>query len=178
VQHMILFLIACGLAAVVPFVPLGPSTERVDASFPGWPSHVEGRSLTAAPLSAQEQRFEQGFPGRIAKFTDGSRAVIVRWVARETRKLHPARDCFRGSGYRVTPLPLHRDEYGNLWGCFAANRGQENLLVRERICDDSGLSWTDVSAWYWAALLGRSAGPWWATTVVQTAGAGKHLKFP
>ena len=28
-------------------------------------------------------------------------------------------------------------------------------------------SWTDVSSWYWQALLGKTHGPWWAVTVTE-----------
>ena len=33
------------------------------------------------------------------------------------------------------------------------------------IVDAQGASFTDASAWYWAALLGQSQGPWQAVTV-------------
>jgi hypothetical protein len=56
---------------------------------------------------------------------------------------------------------------GLLWGAFEATRGPERVIVKERITDESGKYWTDVSAWYWAALLGQTDGPWWAYTVVE-----------
>jgi len=40
-----------------------------------------------------------------------------------------------------------------------------NLLA----LDGRGGHWTDVSAWYWSALLGSSEGPWWALTVAENA---------
>jgi hypothetical protein len=39
------------------------------------------------------------------------------------------------------------------------------LYVREVIADSHGNRWTDVSAWYWAAVRGETQGPWWAITV-------------
>jgi hypothetical protein len=27
----------------------------------------------------------------------------------------------------------------------------------------------DASSWYWAALLGKSSGPWWAVTTIEVA---------
>jgi hypothetical protein len=39
--------------------------------------------------------------------------------------------------------------------------------VYERIYDVAGNSWSDVSAWYWAALLGKSAGPWWSVVIAE-----------
>jgi hypothetical protein len=168
-----LFVIACVLAAAAPFVPSPQAVRPEKHAFPGWPTHFDGRTLAAMPLSEREQTFAQGFPGRMATFTDGERTILFRWVTKDTRKLHSAWDCFRGSGYRVTPLPLHKDEHGQLWGNFRATRGSETVHVSERISDDSGNAWTDVSAWYWAALLGQSNGPWWAVTVVR-AGQGEE----
>jgi hypothetical protein len=39
--------------------------------------------------------------------------------------------------------------------------------VCERIVDAKGEAFTDTSHWYWASLLGRSAGPWQAVTTAQ-----------
>lgn len=137
-------------------------------TFSGWPTRHEGRPLKRLPLTHREERFSLGFPGRIAKFTDGSRMVIVRWVTKETRKLHPASDCFKGIGYAVQPLPIHIDAQGTRWGCFKGTRDANNILVFERIFEDAGAGWTDVSAWYWAAVLRQTHGPWWAVTVVES----------
>jgi hypothetical protein len=125
------------------------------------------------PLGAVELRFAQDFPGRIARFTDGEREIVVRWVSQETRRLHPASDCFRGSGYSVEPQPLVIDNDGNRWGSFIASRSGEQLTVRERIYDQEGHAWTDVSAWYWSAATGKSRGPWWALTI-----ASKQRNLP
>jgi len=118
-------------------------------------------------LSEREERFGREFPGRVARFTDGRREIIVRHVTEPTRRLHPASDCFAGLGYRVRPLPLHVDGAGARWGSFGAERGGERFLVRERIYADAGGSWPDVSSWYWAAATGADRGPWWAVTVAE-----------
>jgi hypothetical protein len=167
------FVIACVLAAIVPLAPSLQAAKHADRGFPGWPTHFEGRALTRIGLSEREQAFAKGFPGRMAAFTDGRRTILFRWVAKETRKLHSSWDCFRGSGYSVSPPHLRKYETGRLWGAFRATRGPETLHVSERISDDSGKFWTDVSAWYWAALLGKSPGPWWAVTAVR-AGQGEE----
>ena len=39
--------------------------------------------------------------------------------------------------------------------------------MREAITDGTASRWTDVSQWYWEALLGRTQGPWWAITVAE-----------
>lgn len=141
------------------------NTKRDDAP-PSWPTIFEGRALTPLPMSVVEQRFAVQFPGRIGRFTDGRRNIILRVVDQPTRLLHPAADCFRGIGYRVEqPRVMQRND-GAAWGCFAAGRDGNRRTVCERIHDGDGHAWTDVSAWYWAATLGRTHGPWWAVTVV------------
>ncbi len=169
-RRTVLYIIACTLAGLVPWLPMQSKLQGRESSaiaFPGWPTHFEGHALTALPLSEREQRFSSDFPGRIARFTDGEREVIFRWVTEATRKLHPASDCFVGIGYHVQPLPLQIDEAGARWGSFNAIRGGEKLRVYERIYTDTGNGWTDVSAWYWAAVSDETAGPWWAATVAE-----------
>jgi hypothetical protein len=169
-RHKITYAGACLLALLAPWLSAAPRSTGgagAGADFPGWPTSFEGRGLTQLPLSEREERFAGDFPGRIGRFTDGRREVIVRFVTDATRKLHPASDCFAGVGYRVRPLPLRVDEAGARWGSFTAERGGERLRVYERIHADSGGSWEDVSAWYWATAGGRSPGPWWAVTVAE-----------
>lgn len=161
---LLAFLAACLLAALVPFTT-SPAETITTHDFPGWPSHFEGKALRSLPLTDLEKRFAAHFPGRIARFSDGQREIILRWVTAPTRKLHPAVDCFRGSGYRIEPLPLDVDAHGQRWHRFLATRQDERLLVRERIWDERGEQWSDVSAWHWRAFWRESAGPWWAATV-------------
>jgi hypothetical protein len=164
-----LYVIACLFAMLTPFVKLESSRGASEARFSGWPAHHDGIILEPVPLTEREIRFQSGFPGKIAKFTDGRRTIIMRWVVEETRKLHPASECFKGIGYGVRPLPIRADPHGVLWGSFLAVRGKERVRVSERIFDESGNCWTDVSAWYWAALLEKTRRPWWAITVVEDA---------
>lgn len=165
------FVVCCALAAVAPFFARQAAYSTESISFPGWPLQFEGRTLTELPLTPRERQFTEGFPGKIARFTDGRREIIVRWVTRETRALHPAADCFRGIGYSVRPLPLATDSEENHWGTFEASRKDETLLVRERIYSAAyGQSWSDVSSWYWQAMLGTSQNNrtgWWAVTVAE-----------
>jgi hypothetical protein len=135
--------------------------------FAGWPTQFEGKTLTPLPLSALERQFATDFPGRIGRFTDGEREIVIRWVTEATRQMHFASDCFQGLGYTVKPLPVHRDDHGSLWASFTASKGNERLRVYERIHNDAGETWTDVSAWYWSALRNEGGGPWWALTVAQ-----------
>ena len=128
-RSSLFYIIVCVIAALPPFL----STQSESAgnaaavAFPGWPTEFEGRTLTAVPLTELEERFNTDFPGKIARFTDGKREIVIRWVTEATRKLHPASDCFQGLGYTVKPLAMHRDEKGSLWSRFAATKGNERL---------------------------------------------------
>jgi exosortase/archaeosortase family protein len=164
--RMVLPLLAVGaLAAAIPLWSPPPAASH--EGFPGWPVTFEGRTLTALPLTPQETRFEKSFPGRIGRFTDGERTIVLRWVRRPSRQMHPAETCFRALGFAIAPAPLVRAADGRLWSAFRASRGLESLQVRAQIRDEAGATWPDVSTWFWAAASGRSAGPWWAVTVAQ-----------
>ena len=174
----------CVTAALAPLAPrartgrdAAGSAAEAAASFPGWPAQFEGRALTALPLSELEQRFQQNFPGRVGRFSDGRREVILRWVAEGSRKLHSASDCFKANGHGVTPQPIHVAA-GQRWSGFIAAKAGRRLLVRERIHDGAGAQWSDVSAWYWTAQLGRSTGPWWAVTVASTLEPEQNIAQP
>lgn len=161
------YFIICGLAASMPLLSFTEPQPVTGPEFPGWPTHFAGKTLHRLPDSPVEQRFAQGFPGRLAQFTDGERNVLIRWVTEPSRKLHPSADCFQGTGYRITPRPLWIDAQQQLWRSFQAEQGQKTLRVYERIYDEQGGSWTDVSTWYWNALLGNTQGPWWAITFIE-----------
>jgi len=103
--------------------------------------------------------------------TDGRQTLVMREVRQPTRMLHPAADCYRALGYRITQERLeHQVQAGesNLWRCFVAQRhGSQKFHVCERIVDAQGTAFTDTSAWYWAAASGRLTGPWQAVTVAR-----------
>lgn len=169
------FLLVCVLAALVPLH--SRSLAQPPTSFPGWPAQFEGHALHELPLTEQEQRFAAEFPGRIGRFTDGSREIVMRWVGGPTRKLHPAADCFRGSGYAVTPAPIEVIDGGS-WGAFDAQRKGVRVRVREAILATDGQRWTDASSWYWAAVRDRTHGPWWAITVATSLAAPGAMNVP
>ena len=168
---LVVFLSTCLVAAFVPL--LEPHTDTCANGFPGWPASFEGRSLIEEPLNRMEKDAEHSFPGRIGRFNDGQRQIVLRWINRPSRQLHPAEVCFRGLGYQVVPGPLTRDNEGTLWSTFAAARGKERLTVKTLIRDEHGQTWQDVSSWFWAAALGRSTSPWWAITVAE-----RRIGFP
>lgn len=166
---VIAFGLACVCAALAPLADNTPKAASAADGFPGWPASFEGAALTQLPLSPIEERFGQNFPGRLGRFSDGRREIILRWVASATRKLHPAADCFKANGYTLVPLPLSVKD-GERWSGFSAARGKQKFEVRERIVDATGKQWSDVSAWYWAVQLGQTTGPWWAVTVARSNG--------
>jgi len=157
----------CLTAAIVPCLTAPRSHAEASNAFPGWavaPIPIDCANL---PLGPREAHFAAGFPGRIGVFSDGSRTYVVRWVRTPTRKLHPASDCLLAVGYSVKPAPILIHPDGSRWGSVTAARGTETLRVQEHIVDAEGREWTDVSAWFWSAALGRSHGPWWAVTVFE-----------
>ena len=160
------FLIACMVAGLVPLLTGSRESAAGARQLATWPSEYASAAWREAALEPREAAFFASFPGAIARRTDGVRSVLLRSVSEPTRRLHSAQECYRGLGFEVRELPLQRGAAG-LWGAFVATRGADRLLVRERIRDARGGEWTDVSAWFWSALLGRSEGPWLAETVAQ-----------
>ncbi len=117
-RSIVFYIVACAVAALIPYVSTQYQTAAGTAPavmFPGWPSKFENKTLTPIALNEMETSFASDFPGRIARFSDGERELIIRWVTEPTRKLHPSSDCFQGLGYIVKPLAAHRDEHGALW---------------------------------------------------------------
>lgn len=159
------FLASCVIAGLVPF--RSPTHANTTMALPDWPTQWDGREISQVPLSGRDEKFSENFPGRIAKFTDGQREFVFRWVTTGTRQLHSSADCFRGAGYTITPQPAFRDQSERQWSVFLARRDSRQLLVRERIVDQQGREWTDVSAWFWSVALGQTQGPWLSVTAVE-----------
>lgn len=159
-------LILCTIvAACVPIVLGHQGTDSMSRNFPGWPKQFEGLDLKPIPATPVQEQFMSGFPGRIAAFTAGSKTVVLRYIEQPTRQLHASSDCYRGAGYSIHWLPIVTEKDGTRWSSFRAEKGAENQLVRERIFDGKGSSWTDVSAWYWATVMRQTSKPWWGFTV-------------
>lgn len=159
--------IAFVAAALLPLARSAPDASSARVEHVEWPQAWDGRALRPLALSAVEQRFAARFPGAIGRFSDGERVLVLRSVNAPTRMLHPAADCFRGLGWRIEQARLEHDARQRLWRCFEAHRSGEGLRVCERIEGRDGSSFTDASAWFWAASFASSAGPWQAVTVVE-----------
>jgi len=159
-----LVLAAC---ALLPLAGRGAAVPTNVAAPHEWPRVWQGEALRPLALSEVEQRFAQRFPGHIGRFAGAGSVWVLRDVTQPTRTLHPASDCFRGVGYRIEQTSLQREADSTLWRCFIAVRGGERVRVCERIVDANGQDFIDASSWYWAAMLGRSSGPWRAMTRVE-----------
>jgi exosortase len=173
--QVVALLLCCGVAAALPFF-VGRVQESVDLrTFKGWPTRFEGRALHEQKLSSATAAFANRFPGCIAVFTDDKRRIIFRWVTQPTRQLHSAETCYKASGYEIRSLPQYQDSEGHDWAACEATKDSEKLRIRERIFDDAGHGWTDVSAWYWSAVLQHSRAPWWSICVVERLDTDDHL---
>ena len=158
-------LLVCGALLARASIDRSPATPaRNPHAAAEWPRQWDGKPLRPLALSAVEKRFAERFPGRIARFGNGSKTLVLRDVEEPTRMLHPAADCYRGLGYRVDTAVLEHDGEQRLWRCFIADRDGQGQRVCEQILDADGQVFTDASAWYWTALLGQSRGPWRAVT--------------
>lgn len=171
-------ILALAAAAIAPFGAKPPAAVIPLTSFPGWPTLFEGRPLQPLPLAEREAGFVRGFPGRVGRFSNGRSEIVVRWVVEPTRRLHPSADCFRGLGYKIVPADSERDALGRRWSVFRAVKGGQTLHVRELIAGADGRSWSDVSSWYWPAVFGRAAGPWWGYTVAQSVDTDAARRRP
>lgn len=163
-------LVVLGVLTLWPWLRPEPVAASGNSGSIEWQRELDGRVLRPLALSAVEQRFARQFPGAIARFTDGERTIVLRRVASPTRMLHPATDCYRGLGYRILTGGLERETDAParaipaVWRCFIAEKNGLRVRVCETILDPRGESFSDTSAWYWAAVTGRSLGPWQAIT--------------
>ena len=162
-----LLAVVLAACALWPLAGRGQAEARHTLPAHEWPRQIDGEALRPLALSAVEQRFAHKFPGRIGRFEAGGNVWVLRDVARPTRALHPAGDCFRGLGYRIENPQLHGDADARLWRCFIAERDGARVRVCERIVDAHGQGFVDASSWFWAAALGQSSGPWRAWTRVE-----------
>ncbi len=87
-----------------------------------------------------------------------------------TRRLHPSRDCLQAAGFDTSEAITVTLGDGSQWARFSATRDGIRRTIHERITSRrDGATWTDVSAWYWAALRHPLNGPWQAETVISSS---------
>ena len=155
------------LAFGTPRTPAPPDLLPASSLFT-----FDGLVLPLHPLppTDAEMAFAKSFPGTLASYQWGDDQVILRRVNEATRRLHPSRDCLRAAGFETTESITVTLGDGSRWARFSATRDGIRRTIHERITsgrDDS--AWTDVSAWYWAALGHPLNGPWQAETVISSS---------
>ena len=160
-------LLAIALAACSPLLAPRIQGESREHAVPAWPHELDGKPLVSVNLGEDERRLLGSFPGAVARFSDGERELLMRWVTQPTRRLHPAEDCYRGWGFEVAAPRVRAADDGSPWRCFTASRSGETREVCEQIRDSDGRHFTDVSSWYWAATLDPASRPWLVTTVAK-----------
>jgi len=159
------------LAAIAPLLASHADTSHASTgALPAWPHEFEGRPLTPVALTAEQSRLLADFPGAAARFSDGERDILMRWVTQPTRRLHPAEDCYRGWGFEDASSKIRADRDGRRWRCFEVTLDGVTRQVCDQIRDGDGANYTDVSSWYWDATLNRTHAPWLVVTVA-SAGA-------
>jgi len=164
----------CLLAMAAFFAPFLMIATPREPELPGPVHHpvsytFNGVTLPLHPLdpTPEETAFAASFPGTLSSYTWGDSQVILRQVTRATRRLHPSRDCLRAAGFETTESITVTLGDGSRWARFRATRDGLSRTVHERIMSlENSTSWTDVSAWYWAALSRPLNGPWQAETVI------------
>ncbi len=164
VLHKTLWLVFLPLCALWGVAQTRIAQEAYKTLNASTPASAE-LPLRPLALSEVEHRFARHFPGTVARLTDGEQVLVLRTVRQPTRMLHPATDCYKGLGYRISHEKLEAVAGRAQWRCFVAERTGQRLRVCEHIEDAQGQTFTDTSAWYWAAVAGQSSGPWQATTV-------------
>lgn len=158
------------ILSLIPWLVPQANARAGEKTFVEWPQMLGGKPVRPLTLSAIEMRFAENFPGTITRLTDEMDIYILRNVEQATRKLHPATDCFAGLGYTIANIKLMQlnliapNKSGALARCFTAHKAETTLEVCEQIFDDSEQSYSDTSAWYWQAALGKTEGPWQAIT--------------
>lgn len=160
------FALACLVCAISPLFLNEAQAGAIDD--PVWPTSFAGKPLTRVELQPYEQRYAAEFPGRMARFSDGSRQIMFQWLPSHSRSVHSAAECLQNSGYEIEHGPIIVDGTGMKWSSCTARKGQTAIRLRERIEDSHGRHWQDVSSWYWDATLDRTNGPYWFVIVTES----------
>lgn len=165
----LMFLLAAALLAPLLMVATPRSPGPPELGIGPEVFTFDGLTLPLSPLppSPTEMAFAESFPGTLASYHWGGSQVILRRVNDATRRLHPSRDCLRAAGFNTTEAITIRLGDGSEWARFHASRDGIRWTVSERTVSAGNRSaWTDVSAWYWAAVRHPLNGPWQAETVI------------
>lgn len=170
-------LLACATAASLTMLPGGIPAASANTTTVPWPKTWQGEPLNPMPLPSEWDSFLSGFPGAWAQFRvgDTGKVVLMRYCTAATRMLHPAENCYLALGGRCMPMSSLRDERGHVWSRFeyadpdgsrrvvsqcyfapaATDAGDPFPAQAGELSDwlHGATSWSDASAWYWAASL-------------------------
>ena len=162
------FWMLIGIASISPLLKTSNPyhSSKVTPNNP-LPPKLQDLDMFEVELSQDLQRFSRSFPGSIQVFDSEVGLIILRTVHRPTRSLHPAKDCLKSIGFHVKSMPLWEDSQKKRWSSLQASSHDQRIRVRERIYDSAGNSWTDVSSWFWHAILGYSDGSWTMITIIE-----------
>ena len=97
-------------------------------------------------------------PDHVERYREGRHEYTVRTIVEPSRRVHPAEECYRATGWHERALPMRVDS--RRWGCFEATRAAERVEVCETFVDRRGRSWSDAGSWWWSALFAPGGGPW------------------
>lgn len=159
----VLFALSSLLPLIVqPVEPVAALSRSTDVT---WPQSIDGQALTKLSLTERDKEFQNGFPGKFARFKTQSSEVLIRYVTNATRKLHPAADCLRGIGYQIKPLSAEKTRTNGVKSCVRADKDGKSIKVCEFIVGKEGQEFSDPSTWFWHAFFNPKAGPWYAFTV-------------
>lgn len=134
---------------------------------PEWPTTLDGTILIPIPLTERDKQYLEDFPGTFARFKNGEREVLIRYVTKPTRKLHPVSDCLRGMGYSVRPIAARLNTDGQILSCVRAEGFGSPKRVCEYISDLHKNTFADPSSWFWSSTLGKSKGPWFDISFIE-----------
>lgn len=176
----LLYLTACLLAALLPWISADEPSPRRSYEDLAWPERLFGAALVPVALTPVDRKLAANLPGELARFAAGERHVLLRRLREASRHVHSVEPCMRGSGFTILPQPDRHVSSENpleagMWSSFLAVSDAEQLRVLERVVDGNGRVFSDVSAWYWSAALGSSPPPYLCLTVVERlAPAARH----
>jgi len=171
-RKLALYLLACAAAAIAPLVA-DARPQQQPRAFPGWPSQLDGRSLTRLADTPEETRFYAEQPTRHARFSDGQRIILLRWADASIEGFHLAGPCFRAFGYELQELASQASERAPAESCFRATRGGVKQRVCEHIRDGQGRTFASMEAWHFAQLLGSTEPPYLGVSIVELEGGAE-----
>lgn len=114
-----------------------------------------------------EQRFYANFPGTFKKFKRGNEDRLIRVTSIATRKMHPSKDCFLASNYKIEKIQIVKEQQ-KLWNSFNASKtGIECQVIERYYSANDDYSFSDVSAWYFHAATIHNPLNWISETRIK-----------